>query len=107
MFDKGVVNGLCEVSSSIGGALAGSYANSRASQYLDETVENEINKPLETQLSCKLILRGGPGSKYGNHTTSPLFNGVGLMKEHLPFSQRTNPIFGPRLPAHKDRPLWS
>jgi hypothetical protein len=107
MFDTAVVNGLCEVPSSIGGALAGSYANSMAAQYSDEIVEDEINKPLETQFSCELRLRGGPGSKSGNHTTPPLFNGVDLMKEHLPSSQRTNPIFGPRLPARKDRPLWS
>jgi hypothetical protein len=40
MFDTAVVNGLCEVPSSIGGALAGSYANSMASQYLDEIVED-------------------------------------------------------------------
>ena len=65
-------------------------------------MEDEINKPLETQFSCELR-----GSKSGNHTTPPLFNGVGLMKEHLPSSERTNPIFGPRLPARKDRPLWS
>lgn len=108
MFDTAVVNGLCEVPSNIGGALAGSYANSMAAQYLDEIVEDEITKPLETQFSCELRLREGPGSKYGNHTTTPpLFNGVGLMKEHLPSSQRTSPIFGPRLPARKDRPLWS
>ena len=104
-----MVNGLCEIPYSIGGALAGSYANSMAAQYLDEIVEDEINKPLETQFSCELRLRGGPGSKSGGNSTStsPLFNGVGLTKEHLPASERTNPFFGPRLPVRKDRPLWS
>ena len=100
---------MCEISSSIGGAFAGSYANEMAAQCTNEIVQDEINKPLERQFACELRLRGGPGSKSGNNTTStsPLFNGVGLMKEHLPISQRTNPFFGPTLPIRKDRPLWS
>lgn len=76
MFDTAVVNGLCEVPSTIGGALAGSYANSMAAQYMDEIVEDEINKSLETQFSCELRLRGGPGSKSGNYSTPLLFNGA-------------------------------
>jgi hypothetical protein len=45
MFDTAVVNGLCEVPSSIGGALAGSYANSMAAQYSDEIVEDAESYP--------------------------------------------------------------
>ena len=108
MFDTGVVNAFCEIPSNIGGALAGSYANSMAAQYSNEIVEDEINKSLETQFSCELRLRGGPGSKSGNYINKPpLFNGVGVFKEHLPASERTNPIFGERLPPRNDRPLWS
>nr|WPV76535.1 hypothetical protein [Naviculales sp.] len=88
MFDTAVVNGLCEVPFSIRSAFAGSYANTMAAQYMTEIVEDEITKPLETQFSCELRLRGGPESKSGKNSTSPmpLFNGVGLMKEHLPSS---------------------
>ena len=45
------------------------------------------------------------GSK--STSTSSLFNGVGLFKEHLPVSERINPFFGPTLPIRKDRPIWS
>ena len=110
MFDTAVVNELCELPSSVGSALAGSYGNEMGAQYTNEIIEDELDKSLETKFESelRLRLRGGPGSKYSNSTsTMPLFNGVGLMKEYLPASQRTNPIFGPTLPKRKDRPLWS
>jgi len=100
---------MCEIPFSIGSAFAGSYANEMAAQYTNEIIQDEIDKPLETEFACEVRLRGGPGSKSGNNSTSrsPLFNGVGLIKEYLPVSQRTNPLFGPTLPARKDRPIWS
>jgi hypothetical protein len=56
-----------------------------------------------------LRLKRGPGFKSGSNSTStsPLFNGVGLLKEHIPVSERTNPFLGSTLPLRKDIPIWS
>jgi hypothetical protein len=108
LVDSVVINGMCELPS-VGPAFAGMYANEIASQYTNEIIEDEINKPLETKFACEIRFRGGPGSKSGSNSTStpPLFNGVGLFKEHLPVSKRTNPLIGPTLPARIDRTIWS
>lgn len=53
---------MCEISFDIGSAFAGSYANEMAAQYTDQIVQDEVEKPLETQFSCELRLREGPGS---------------------------------------------
>ena len=49
-------------------------------QYSDDIVKDEINKPLETQFSCELRLRGG---QVLNRVMASIFNDVGLMKVPL------------------------
>ena len=108
-FDTAVVNAACEIPGALGTIFAGSYANQMAEQYVQEIIEDEVGKPMETQFSCELRLRGGPGSKKnnnGNFTSSKpsFFGGVGIFVENAEKTDQN--ILNPRL-RRGGRPLWS
>jgi len=63
LFDTAVGSAGYEFPSALGTIFAGSYANEIAAQYTNEIVEDELAKSMETQFSCELRLRAGPGSK--------------------------------------------
>ena len=99
---------LCAIPSYIGAIFAGHYSNDMVSQYTDEIVQDELAKSMETQFSCEVRLRSGPGSKnHHNYASTPLFGGVGLYKEQLPPGGRSNLLFGTVCPRRNDRPIWS
>lgn len=86
-FDTAVVTAACEILGALGTLFAGSYANQAGEQYVQEIIEDEVRKSMETQFSCELRLRGGPGSKNNNNTGNftslkpSLFGGVGIFGE--------------------------
>jgi hypothetical protein len=79
-----------------------------AAQYNNEIVEDELDQSLESEFACTLRLRGPKSNSTsiaGSSAKPPLFGGVGLRKENIPRSERTNVFSGPRLPARADRPI--
>ena len=111
--DIAITNLLAEMCGAPGEMIAGDYANQAADEYMQQIIEDEAF-PLdddELSRSFRLRLRGGPGSKgIPNEPggTKPLFNGVGLFKEHLPAESRTNPFTSlPTCRRRDDRPLWT
>ena len=109
-FDTSVVTAACEMPTALGTIFAGSYANQAAEQYVQEIIEDEVLKPMETQFSCELRLRGGPfkNNNNGNFTSyrskPSLFGGVGIFGEN---AEKTGEKMLNRQLRRGNRPLWT
>ena len=63
----------------------------------------------EDNLRCVVKLRGGPGSKNNDELGYSFPYGVGLYKERLPVTERSNPFLEllKLKPTNRTRPIWS